>query len=56
MNGKRKFSLTLLIVLLAASMVFTGKMDAAGFVTLASLALSIYVAGNVTDKKLGGAG
>lgn len=56
MTGRRKFYMSLLVILLSAAMVFTGKMEAAGWITLASLALSIYVAGNVTDKKLGGQG
>lgn len=56
MNGKRKFVMSILVILLSATMVFAGKMEWSGWVTLATLALGIYGAANVVDKKLGGAG
>lgn len=56
MNGKRKFILSCGIVLFSALMVFAGKMESGGWVTIATLALGLYAASNVVDKKLGGHG
>ena len=56
MNGRRKFILSVGVILLSAAMVFMGKLDQGGWVTVATLALSLYAASNVVDKKLGGAG
>jgi hypothetical protein len=35
---------------------FTGKIDGGTYVALSTLALSIYAAANVIDKKMGGEG
>ena len=56
MNGKRKFVLSMVVICLSAAMVFVSKMDWGGWVTIATLALSIYAGANVIDKIKGGAG
>lgn len=56
LSGKRKFALSIAIILLSAVMVFTGKLDGGAWVTIATLALGLYAAANVADKRLGGAG
>ncbi len=38
MNGKRKYSLTWAVLVLSAAMVFAGKIDGAGWITIASMA------------------
>ena len=52
----RKFRLASFVLIVGAVGLFTGKIDAATFLSLSTLVLSIYRAANVTDKKLGGAG
>lgn len=54
--GKRKYILTWAVVVASIAMVFTDKLDGAGWITVATLALSIYHGANVIDKKMGGAG
>lgn len=56
MNGKRKFYLSCGVILLSAGMVFAGRLEGAGWITLATMALGIYAGANVVDKKLGGSG
>lgn len=56
MNGGRKFALTLLVLIGSLALALVGRLDGAGWVTIATLALSVYGAANVVDKKLGGAG
>ena len=56
MNGKRKFSLTMVVLVASLALVLLDKLDGAGWVTIATLALSIYGAANVVDKVKGGAG
>lgn len=56
MNGKRKFMVTGFVLVSSAVMVFAGKMEGAGWITLATLCLSIYGAQNIVDKKMGGQG
>lgn len=56
MNGRRKFILSVAVILLSAAMVFMGKLDQGGWVTIATLALGLYAAANVVDKKMGGTG
>lgn len=56
MTGKRKFILSSAIVVFSAIMVFAGKLDGGAWVTIATLALGLYAASNVVDKKLGGVG
>lgn len=56
MNGKRKFLLTVGVLVGSFVLALTGKLDPGGWVTISSLALSIYGAANVFDKKNGGAG
>lgn len=56
MNGKRKYFLSWGIIVASVAMVFAGKLDGAGWITVATLALSIYAGANVVDKKMGGAG
>lgn len=56
MNGSRKFILSAAIILLSAGMVFAAKLDGGAWVTIATLCLGLYAAGNVIDKKFGGAG
>lgn len=55
-HGKRKFTVTMFIVVVSSAMVFVDKLEAAGWVTLATLCLSIYGAQNVIDKMKGGQG
>lgn len=48
----RKFLLTLLIVLLATGLRAFNMVDGGMWVTVVSLALTIYVGGNVAQKKV----
>ena len=48
--GSRKFLLTLLIVLLATGLCLLSLIDGGMWVTVVSLALTIYVGGNVAQK------
>lgn len=48
--GSRKFLLTLLIVLLATGLRLLSLIDGGMWVTVVSLALTIYVGGNVAQK------
>lgn len=52
--GGRKFTLTAFVLIASTVMRFTGHLDQSGWVTLATLALSIYGAANVTQKVKGG--
>ena len=56
LEGNRKFYLACFFALTAAVALFAGRLDQGGFVTLATLILSIFAAGNIVDKKLGGKG
>lgn len=56
MNGKRKFILCLVVVLVSAAMVFADKMEAPFWVQLALGALGIFATANVVDKMKGGQG
>ena len=48
----RKFFLTLLIVLLGTALRWFDMIDGGMWVTVVSLALTIYVGGNVAQKKV----
>lgn len=48
--GSRKFLLTLLIVLLATGLCAFHLIDGGMWVTVVSLALTVYVGGNVAQK------
>lgn len=48
--GSRKFILTLLIVLLATGLRAFALIDGGMWVTVVSLALTVYVGGNVAQK------
>lgn len=48
----RKFLLTLLIVLLATGLRAFNLIEGVGWVTIMSLSLTIYVGGNVAQKKV----
>lgn len=48
----RKFLLTLLIVLLGTGLCGFGLIDGGMWVTVVSLALTVYVGGNVAQKKV----
>jgi len=48
--GSRKFLLTLLIVLLATGLRWFELIDGGMWVTVVSLALTVYVGGNVAQK------
>ena len=52
--GSRKFLLTLLIVLLATGLRVFDMVDGGMWVTVVSLALTIYVGGNVAQKRTSG--
>jgi hypothetical protein len=56
MNGVRKFWLSVGVIVLSAGMVFADKLAEGGWVTIATLALTIYAGANVIDKMKGGAG
>ena len=48
----RKFLLTLLIVLLGTGLRWFGLVDGGMWVTVVSLALTVYVGGNVAQKRV----
>lgn len=56
MTGKRKFYLTLGVLVASFALAVIGKLDGGAWVTVATLALGIHGVANVMDKKAGGAG
>lgn len=55
-TGKRKFVQSFFIQISSCVALFVDKIDGGTYVALSTLALSIYVASNVIDKKMGGQG
>ena len=55
-TGNRKFALTLIVLGMSFAALMADKLEGGGWVTLATLALSIYGAANVVDKMKGGQG
>lgn len=56
LEGKRKFLLTLLAMLMSYSLAQQRFMDAGGLITVLTLCLGMYATGNIIDKKSGGQG
>lgn len=56
MKFSRKFSLSILVILLSAMLCWFKHIDGSNWVWIAGLVLGSHHAANVVDKKLGGAG
>jgi hypothetical protein len=54
--SQRKFLQAAFVQISGCVALFTGKIDGGVYVALSTLALSIYAAANVMDKKMGGEG
>lgn len=55
-TGKRKFYLTLGVLVGSFILAVLGNLDGGAWVTVATLALGVHAAANVVDKKVGGQG
>jgi hypothetical protein len=54
--GQRKFLQAAFVQISGCVALFTGKIDGGTYVALSTIALAIYGAANVMDKKTGGQG